>query len=82
MNIFVLSLTHRPNQALVSCVPVAQIDATLDRAVAAQKLWRQVPVKERVEYCRRFVAAFVAKKSEIARELTMQMGRYNLSPFA
>lgn len=44
--------------------------------MAAQKLWRQVPVKERVEYCRRFVAAFVAKKAEIARELTMQMGRY------
>ena len=30
---------------------------------------------ERVQYCRRFVTAFVNKKAEIALELTMQMGR-------
>ena len=57
-----------------------QIDATLARAAEAQALWRKVPVKERIEYCRRFVTAFVSKKADIALELTKQMGRYNLAP--
>ena len=36
---------------------------------------QRVSVKERVEIAKRFVEAFVSKKDEIAKELTMQMGR-------
>ena len=53
----------------------AQIARTLAAARRAQAAWKQVPVAERGAYGTRFVEAFVAKKQEIAEEITWQMGR-------
>lgn len=53
----------------------ATIEAALERAKAAQRHWRTVPLAERAEICTRFVDAFLARGAEIARELTWQMGR-------
>ena len=53
----------------------AQIDATLSRAASAQHSWRQVPIAERARYCSAMVDAFVARRDELANELTWQMGR-------
>jgi acyl-CoA reductase-like NAD-dependent aldehyde dehydrogenase len=52
-----------------------EIDTALARAAAAQKRWKQVSVAERAQICTRFVDAFVAKRDEIALELSWQMGR-------
>lgn len=52
-----------------------EINEALDRAVAAQRAWRAVPVKQRAAICRKFCDAFEAKKDAIAIDLTWQMGR-------
>jgi acyl-CoA reductase-like NAD-dependent aldehyde dehydrogenase len=51
------------------------IDATLSRAVEAQRKWRLVPLAERAAICRRFCEAFEQRRDAIAEELTWQMGR-------
>jgi acyl-CoA reductase-like NAD-dependent aldehyde dehydrogenase len=53
----------------------ATIDSTLDRARAAQKQWKTVPLAYRKELCSKAVDALVAKKDEIAEEISWQMGR-------
>jgi len=53
----------------------AQIDATFDRAVAAQAAWALVPLAERAAYCTRFCAALLTHADEIALELAWSMGR-------
>jgi acyl-CoA reductase-like NAD-dependent aldehyde dehydrogenase len=53
----------------------AEITSALDRATEAQKAWREVPVAERAVILGRAVDAFVARRAEIAPELTWQMGR-------
>lgn len=53
----------------------AAIDSALNRAVAAQRAWRAVPIAQRAAICRRFCDAFEAKRDAIAPELTWQMGR-------
>ncbi|WP_207061648.1 aldehyde dehydrogenase family protein [Motiliproteus sp. SC1-56] len=53
----------------------AEIDAACARAVQVQAAWRQVPLGERQEICRKAVDAFVASKEAIAEELCWQMGR-------
>lgn len=45
------------------------------RATEAQRKWRQTTIAERAEICSRAVDALVANKSDIAAELTWQMGR-------
>ena len=52
-----------------------QIKEALSAAVAAQKIWKNTPVAERQALCSKAVDAFVARKAEIAEELTWQMGR-------
>lgn len=52
-----------------------QIDAALSRAAAAQKLWRQIPIAERVAVCRRMLAWLLEHADEIGRELSWQIGR-------
>jgi acyl-CoA reductase-like NAD-dependent aldehyde dehydrogenase len=51
------------------------IAAALDRARRAQAAWREAPVVERAAVLGRAVDAFVARRDEIAQELTWQMGR-------
>ncbi len=53
----------------------AAIEAALDTATAAQQSWRQVPVRERAEICRRMTAWCVARADLLGEELTRQMGR-------
>lgn len=53
----------------------AEINKALDVACAAQAEWRTVPVATRQEILRKAVSAFVAKKDEIAAEISWQMGR-------
>ena len=52
-----------------------EIDATLQRAQAAQRQWRSVPVPEKAALMERFCAAIEAHGAEIAAELTWQIGR-------
>src|SRR5689334_10061508 len=52
-----------------------EINEALDRAVTAQRAWRDVPVEQRAAICRKFCDAFEAKKDAIAIDLTWQMGR-------
>jgi acyl-CoA reductase-like NAD-dependent aldehyde dehydrogenase len=51
----------------------------IERAVAtakiAQRDWAATPIAERAKLCTAFVDAMLAKKAEIATELTWQMGR-------
>tara|TARA_R110002110_G_scaffold54129_11_gene155585 strand:+ start:2556 stop:3950 length:1395 start_codon:yes stop_codon:yes gene_type:complete len=54
-------------------------NATIEQAIAgaakAQAAWRLKSVAERAAICRAAVDAFVARKSQIAEEITWQMGR-------
>jgi len=60
----------------------AEAAAALARARAAQATWRRTPLRERVALVERFCRAFVARRDEIARELTLQMGRpIRFAPF-
>ncbi len=52
-----------------------QVDAAIALAAKAQQSWRRTPLAERLAIATRFVDAFVAKGSEIALELSWQMGR-------
>jgi len=53
----------------------AEIDAVLTRARAAQRAWRRVPLAERAAILAKFCDAFEARGGEIAREISVQMGR-------
>ena len=51
------------------------IENALACAAEAQKSWKKVTIAERVEICRRMVAACVARADELGAELAWQMGR-------
>ena len=51
------------------------IQQTLAASAAAQRHWKNTPVAERQALCSKAVDAFVARKADIAVELTWQMGR-------
>jgi acyl-CoA reductase-like NAD-dependent aldehyde dehydrogenase len=53
----------------------SDIERALDVAVRAQQTWKRVPLKERAALVSRAVDAFVARKAELAQEITWQMGR-------
>ncbi len=53
----------------------ADIEVILARAGTAQRAWRDVHVAERARVCSAMVDAFVARKDEIAPEISWQMGR-------
>jgi acyl-CoA reductase-like NAD-dependent aldehyde dehydrogenase len=53
----------------------AEVEAAVDRARAAQAAWRYVPITERQALLTKAVDAFVARKAEIAEEISWQMGR-------
>ena len=53
----------------------AEVEAAVDRARAAQAAWRYVPIAERQALLTKAVDAFVARKAEIAEEISWQMGR-------
>ncbi len=49
--------------------------AAVDRAAAAQRGGGRVPVAERVERVRRFCVALAARREEVARDISRQMGK-------
>ncbi len=51
------------------------IQTTLENTSNAQKAWKKIPLAERKAICTKAIDAFVAKKDEIANEITWQMGR-------
>ena len=53
----------------------ADVDHILATAVAAQRLWRDVPVAERALILNRFCDHFETQRDAIATELAWQMGR-------
>lgn len=53
----------------------AQVAETLQRATDAQRRWQQSTLAERSAICRRAVDLFVERTTDIAQELTWQMGR-------
>ena len=53
----------------------AMVEACLQQAVATQQEWRAAPLTERAALCSKAIDAFVARKSEIADEITRQIGR-------
>jgi acyl-CoA reductase-like NAD-dependent aldehyde dehydrogenase len=53
----------------------SEIARALAGARAAAARWREVPLAERAQLCARFVDTFVAERDEIAREITLQIGR-------
>jgi acyl-CoA reductase-like NAD-dependent aldehyde dehydrogenase len=53
----------------------SQIEGAVQRARAAQREWRRVPVKERAALMLRFLEIMRELNPEIARELAVQMGR-------
>jgi acyl-CoA reductase-like NAD-dependent aldehyde dehydrogenase len=53
----------------------SEIHAALARAAGALEKWKRQPVDARAQQLSAFVDAFVAKRDEIALELTWQMGR-------
>ena len=58
-----------------SYASAAEALGLLQRAAAAQAAWRHVGVAERAGLVSKGVDTFVARKAEIAEELTRQMGR-------
>ena len=52
-----------------------EAEKALHRAKEAQREWRRVPLADRISVCRHFAAAMLAKKEDLGRELTVQMGR-------
>ncbi len=53
----------------------AAIERALDRASRAWQAWRQVPLPERADICRKAVGYLLEHSTEIAEELSWQMGR-------
>src|SRR5579872_1582838 len=53
----------------------ADIERALDQALAAQVAWAACPLHERVALLTRAVEAFTAKATDIAPEISWQMGR-------
>ena len=52
-----------------------EIQQALSAAVEAQKQWKMTSIAERQALCTKAVDSFVARKAEIAEEITWQMGR-------
>jgi acyl-CoA reductase-like NAD-dependent aldehyde dehydrogenase len=51
------------------------IDTMLENATRAQRQWKEVPIDQRAETCRRGVQLMADAADDIATELTWQMGR-------
>ncbi|RXW16564.1 hypothetical protein EST38_g9298 [Candolleomyces aberdarensis] len=51
------------------------LDATIQKAAAAQKEWAAVPLEKRIAIGRQFTKEIEAMKEDIPLELTLQMGR-------
>ena len=53
----------------------SELEAILSRMRAAQAVWRDASVQQRVEICNQFIAAFRSMKESVALDITRQMGK-------
>ncbi|MFI5306654.1 MAG: aldehyde dehydrogenase family protein [Polyangiales bacterium] len=53
----------------------AELEAALARSVKAQRVWRAVPLGERIALCQKLVEAITSDTQAIAEEITWQIGR-------
>ena len=53
----------------------SEIQEAVEKARQAQQRWAALPLSERLEYLSKFTEAMVANSEEIARELSLMMGR-------
>jgi acyl-CoA reductase-like NAD-dependent aldehyde dehydrogenase len=73
-----LEITDPSNGNVITqlrCDGEAQIAAKVLRARAAQPAWAALPLKEREDRLRRFQKALLAEREQLARTLTMEMGK-------
>ena len=59
-----------------------ELDAAIEASAKAQKEWAKVPLTGRIAIGRRFMEEFEKLSSDIAKELTIQMGRCSLLSYA
>ena len=52
-----------------------EVEKTLESSAKAFPLWRKTPIEKRAEVCRHVISYFKQHADEMARELTMLMGR-------
>jgi len=74
----VIEVLNPATGAVIDTVPAAtkeDVDEAVQLAVAAQKLWDQVPVYERGEILMKFVALVEENKEELARLLSNETGK-------
>ncbi len=57
------------------CATIPEVDRILDASVLGFEAWRAIPLERRAKFVTAFIDAVVAKKSVLADELTLQMGR-------
>jgi acyl-CoA reductase-like NAD-dependent aldehyde dehydrogenase len=57
-----------------------ELDAAIEVSAKAQKEWAKVPLTERIALGRRFMEEFEKISNDIAKELTIQMGRCSFLP--
>jgi acyl-CoA reductase-like NAD-dependent aldehyde dehydrogenase len=53
----------------------AQVEHVLARATSAQRVWRSTPLDQRIALCERMVQWLETNVVDIARDITVQMGR-------
>ena len=74
----VLNVTNPYDGSLLDTVPSAtreDVELAVAGAVEAQKAWSKVPVVDRSEVIKRFVALLDRDKEELAQTLTAEMGK-------
>lgn len=78
----VLTITNPYDGSVIDTVPSASkkdVDLAVSGAVTAQKAWAKVPVFERSEVIKRFVALLDRDKEELGKLLAREMGKPILS---
>lgn len=50
------------------------VEAVVQSAEKGFKLWREVPLEERIQYLKRYHKAVSAKKEDIARAISLEVG--------
>ncbi len=67
------------DQSIIGRYEVMTEDVVLGQVLAQSKqafsTWRRIPLGERIRFCNKFLDVILAKKLELAKELTMVVGR-------
>jgi acyl-CoA reductase-like NAD-dependent aldehyde dehydrogenase len=67
---------HTQQACCVRTYPTeAQVEETIVKAAKAQVAWKEVPLKDRIAICHRFLDQMQTQKDEAAKEITDQIGR-------